>query len=109
MQLLIPQLPLNNRIMNLRDIGTPAQHLRIQAQRIRINSLLQLHSLVLPQRLQVRIARPRRERQRVDRQAHVLKARRDHPVLELVVDVQLAAALLAGEVHCLLPFHERGI
>lgn len=55
------------------------------------------------------IARPGRERQRVDRQADILEAGCNHPVLQLIVDVQLPADLVAGEIDGLLPFHERGI
>lgn len=109
MQRLIPQLLLDQSIMNLGHFRTPAQHLRVQAQRIGIDGLLQLHGLVLRQGLQVRIARPGRERQRVDRQADILKAGCNHPVLQLMVDVQLPATLVAGEINVLLPFHERGI
>lgn len=73
--------------MDLGRIRSPTQDLGVQAQRIRINRLLQLHCLVPSQGLQVGIARPGRERQEVERHVDILKAGVDHPLLQLVVDV----------------------
>lgn len=91
MRILIPQILLRHSLEHPRRLRPPPKHLRTKPQPIRLHRLLGHHSLVLPQLFEIRITRPRRVRQEVSKLLHILEARLKHPVLQFVVDVELAA------------------
>lgn len=98
MHILIPQVLFSHSLKDTRGLRAPTKNLRTEPQPIRLNSLLDHNTLILPALLEVRITRPRRVRQKKRELFHIFKARINHPLFQFIVDIELASHCYPGHI-----------